>query len=130
MALMMSKLHAALRLAVHGMMPKPPLLDSNKIHELELRGVDSMRALLSRHDVGMQRNDGIRLDDNVVFVEPGVLSRHDVGMQRNDGIVFVKRGEIEDWLQWKAAQDALWIKVGVVAAILAAVFSFGALLKC
>jgi hypothetical protein len=103
MALMMSKLRAALRLAVHGMMPKPPLLDSNKIHELELRGVDSMRALLSRHDVGMQRNDGI---------------------------VFVKRGEIEDWLQWKAAQDALWIKVGVVAAILAAVFSFGALLKC
>jgi hypothetical protein len=108
MALMMSKLYAALRLAVHGMMPKPPLLDSNKIHELELRGVDSMRALLSRHDVGMQRNDGIRLDGNVVFVE---------------------RGEIEDWLQRKAAQDALWIKVGVVAAILAAVFSLGALLK-
>ncbi len=35
----------------------------------------------------------------------------------------VERGEIEGWLKWKAAQDARWIKVGVVAAVVAAIFS-------
>jgi hypothetical protein len=81
-------------------MPKPPL-DSDKINELESHGVDSVRALLANWV-----KNPIRL-----------------------GNVDLTRREIEEWLKWKAAQDALWIKVGVVAAILAAVFSLGALLK-
>jgi hypothetical protein len=92
---MKSKLYAVLRLAVRGMMPKPPLLDSNKIHELELHGVDSVRALLASW-----RKNPISL-----------------------GNVVVACSEIEDWLKWKAAQDARWMKVGVVAAVVAAIFS-------
>jgi len=92
---------------VFAMMPKPPLLEPVKINEMESRGVDSMRAVLAGHSdvVGILRNTTISLG------------------------IRVQRGEIEDWLKWKAAQDAFWNKVGVVAAILAAVFSLGALLK-
>jgi len=33
------------------------------------------------------------------------------------------------WLKWRTAKDALWIKVGVVSAVLAAIFSFYSLIK-
>jgi hypothetical protein len=83
------------------MMPKPPL-DSNKIHELESHGVDSVRAMLANW-----RTNPITL-----------------------GNIVVDRREIEDWLKWKAVQDARWKKVGVVAAVVAAIFSLvGALLS-
>jgi hypothetical protein len=93
------------KIKVKSMVPKPPPLDPDKNDAMQSRGVDSMRSLLSRHDVGMQRNDRIRLSDSVYF----------------------ERGEIEDWLRWKAAKDARWIKTGVVAAILAALLSLAAL---
>jgi hypothetical protein len=67
------------------MMPKPPLLDCKKIHELELRGVDSMRALLA------SRSDADAFDmlrTNVIIL----------------GDVFVQRGEIEDWLSRRSSR--------------------------
>jgi hypothetical protein len=88
---------------------KPPLLDSNKIHELELHGVDSMRALLASSTDGFS----------------GTGRKTSISL----GNVVVERGEIQDWIKWKAAQDACWVKIGVAAAIAAAVFSLLALLK-
>jgi hypothetical protein len=89
------------------MMPKPPL-DSNKIYELESHGVDSVRARLANWV-----KNPIRL-----------------------GNVDLTRREIEEWLKWKAAKkaakaakDACWMKVGVVAAVVAAFFSLVAALK-
>jgi hypothetical protein len=43
------------------------------------------------------------------------------------GNIPAKRGEIQDWLKWKARLDALWLKAGVIAAVLAAIFSLLAL---
>lgn len=89
------------------MMPKPPL-DSDKIYELESHGVDSVRARLANWV-----KNPIRL-----------------------GNVDLTRREIEEWLKWKAAKkaanaakDACWMKVGVVAAVVAAFFSLVAALK-
>jgi hypothetical protein len=89
------------------MMPKPPL-DSDKIYELVSHGVDSVRALLANWV-----KNPIRL-----------------------GNVDLTRREIEEWLKWKAAKDkwkaakdACWMKVGVVAAVVAAFFSLVAALK-
>ena len=72
--------------------------------ELESHGVDSVRALLANWV-----KNPIRLG-NVDFT----------------------RREIEEWLKWKAAKaakDACWMKVGVVAAVVAAFFSLVAALK-
>jgi len=33
------------------------------------------------------------------------------------------------WLEWKDAMQAFWIKSGIIAAVLAAIFSFFALVK-
>ena len=41
----------------------------------------------------------------------------------------VTREQIEDWLNWKASIEALWIRIGVVAATIAALFSLIALFK-
>jgi aryl carrier-like protein len=82
------------------MMPKPPV-DSDKINELASHGVDSVRALLANWV-----KNPIRL-----------------------GNVDLTRPEIEEWLKWKAAKDACWMKVGVVAAVVAAFFSLVAALK-
>lgn len=41
----------------------------------------------------------------------------------------VKRVEGEAWLAWKEQREALWMRVGVIAAILAAVFSLAAVLR-
>jgi hypothetical protein len=79
------------------------------LQELELHGVDSMRGVLASSTDGYS---GTGRDTSIRF-----------------GNVVATRGEIQDWLKWKATVDALWIKLGVVAAILAAVFSFLALVK-
>jgi hypothetical protein len=45
------------------------------------------------------------------------------------GSTNVSRKEMQDWLNWKNARQALWNGVGIVAAVLAAAFSFAALLR-
>lgn len=89
--------------------PKPPPLLPEVLQELELHGVDSMRGLLGSSTDGYS---GTGRDTAIKF-----------------GNVVAKRGEIQDWLKWKASVEALWIKLGVAAAMLAAVFSFLALVK-
>jgi hypothetical protein len=45
------------------------------------------------------------------------------------GSISAKRGEIEDWLKWKAQRDAFWPKLGVIVAVFAAIFSLLALFQ-
>ena len=52
-----------------------------------------------------------------------------VGNPIRSGNVELTRREIEEWLKWKAAKGDCWIKVGVVAAVVAAFFSLVAALK-
>ena len=89
-------------LARLGLPQRPNLLPESHA-EFELHGVDALRGLL----IGSTDGTG--------------------GTARNTmikfGSVVAQRGEIQDWLKWKAAIDAAWIKLGVVAAIVAAVFS-------
>jgi hypothetical protein len=89
--------------------PKRPPLLPEVFQELELHGPDSMRALLASSTDGYS---GTGRDTPIRF-----------------GNVVTKRGEIQDWLKWKAQVDTLWIKAGVVAAVLAAIFSFLGLLR-
>jgi hypothetical protein len=89
--------------------PKRPPILPEVFGELELHGADSMRALLGSSTDGYS---GTGRDTPIKF-----------------GNVVAKRGEVQDWLKWKAEREALWIKAGVVAAILAAIFSLLALLR-
>ncbi len=88
-------------------LPRPLSLPAEKRAELELHGVDAMRGTLA------SATDGYSGTSRQV--------------QINLGSIVVTRGEIQDWLKWKAAKDASWIKVGTVAAVAAALFSFLAL---
>lgn len=86
---------------------RPLGLTPEKQAELELHGVDAMRGMLT------SATDGYSGTTRQV--------------QINLGAIVVTRGEIQDWLKWKAARDARWIKVGTIAAIAAALFSLLAL---
>jgi hypothetical protein len=88
---------------------RKPSLRPEVMQELELHGLDAVRGLLTRS------TDGFSGTTRQVTIWLGNIS--------------VTRGELQDWVKWKAARDACWIKVGVVAAIAAAVFSLLALLK-
>ncbi len=77
--------------------------------EFELRGVDTMRAIAANSTDGFSGTSR-----KVSF---------DLGNMR------VTREQIEDWLNWKASIEALWIRIGVVAATIAALFSLIALFK-
>lgn len=68
--------------------------------ELELHGVDSMRSVLASATNGFAGTGR------------GTLIRF--------GNVNATRGEIQDWLKWKGARDARWIKAGVWLALVAA----------
>lgn len=92
-----------------GLKRPPPGLLPEVVEELELHGVDAMRGLLTSSTDGYS---GTGRDTLIRF-----------------GNVVAKRGEIQDWLKWKAARESWWIKVGTIAAILAAVFSLFALFK-
>jgi hypothetical protein len=89
--------------------PKPPPLPFNVMQELDLHGTDAMRAILA------SSTDGYSGTTRQVSIELGTVR--------------VTRGDIQDWLKWKSARDACWIKVGIVAAVAAALFSFLALWK-
>ena len=88
---------------------RPPSILPEVVAELELHGVDAVRGILAASSdghTGSGRNTPIKF-----------------------GNVVAKRGEIEDWLKWHAATDKCWVKVGVIAAIAAAIFSLIGILK-
>ena len=39
------------------------------------------------------------------------------------GDVSMTRGQVEDWLKWKAAAEGRWIRVGAIAAVIAAILA-------
>ena len=82
--------------------PKPKL-SPEVMKEFELRGVDTMRALNARS------TDGYSGTSRKVSIDLGNMT--------------VTRDQIEDWLNWKASIETLWIRVGVIAAMIAALFS-------
>jgi hypothetical protein len=87
---------------------KPPL-PPDVMQEFDRHGTDALRGLLvcsSDGYSGTTRATTIRLES-----------------------VTVTRGQIEDWLKWKAAKDKCWMMVGVIAAVAAAIFSLLALIK-
>ena len=88
---------------------KPPPLSDRQRQELELHGVDAMRGLLASSTDGFS---------GIGRMTPLSL-----------GAITITRGEIQDWLKWHAAQDNCLLKLGTVAAIAAALFSFLALWK-
>jgi hypothetical protein len=77
--------------------PKRPDLLPEVLREFELHGVDTVRGVLLSFSVS------------------------DRDTPHRVGNAVVKRGEIQDWLKWKAEVDAYWLKVGVIAAVIAAV---------
>jgi|HubBroStandDraft_6_1064221.scaffolds.fasta_scaffold446713_2 hypothetical protein len=90
-------------------LPERPSLKLDVLTEFELHGVDSMRAVLASSTNG---HSGTGRATVISF-----------------GRVSVQRGDIEDWLKWKGAVSDVWIRIGVVAAFAAAVFSLIAILK-
>jgi hypothetical protein len=89
--------------------PKQPGLLPEVLAELELHRAEAVRAVLAGSSDGVSGTSR----DTLLWI----------------GNATIKRGEIQDWLKWKAGVDAYWIKAGVLAAALAAIFSFFALLK-
>ena len=88
--------------------PKPRL-SPEVMKEFELRGVATMSAL------NANSTDGHSGTTRQVKINIGTMT--------------VSRGDIEDWLNWKASIETLWIRAGVLAAMIAALFSLFALLK-
>jgi hypothetical protein len=88
---------------------RKPSLPRDVMKEFDQHGADALRGLLvgsSDGYSGTMRTVNIRL-----------------------GNATVTRGQIEDWLKWKAAKGECWMMVGVVAAAAAAIFSFLALIR-
>jgi hypothetical protein len=85
--------------------PKAPPLLPEVSYELELHGVDSVRSWL---------------------VVQSDTRREYLGRLGN---AVLRYGEAEDWLKWKAEKEMCWIKIGVVAAVAAAIFSLVAVVK-
>jgi hypothetical protein len=91
--------------------PKRPSLRPDVIAVLELRGADSLRGILASSTdgySGTERTTSFNLGNSVK----------------------IQRAEIEDWLKWRAAVEALWVKAGCFSAFAAAVLSLFALFKC
>jgi hypothetical protein len=89
-------------LTIHRGQLTPELRDA-----LEAQGVDSVRALL------------------VTERARGLLANIDYPLGNG---MEAPRGAIEYWLKLKAAREAVWVRVGVAAAIVAAVFSVAGLI--
>jgi len=84
-------------------LPKRPDLLPEVLRELELHGVDAVRGVLASSSYG------------------ALATSRDAPLRI--GNANIKRSEMQDWLKWKAEVDACWVKVGVIAALVAAVFA-------
>jgi hypothetical protein len=84
--------------------PKQPGLLPEVLAELELNGADAVRAVLAGS------SDGVSGTSRDTLLRIG-----------NETI---KRGEMQDWLKWNDEVAGYWVKTGVIAAVIAAVFAF------
>jgi hypothetical protein len=86
------------------MLAKKANIDPAVRTKLEELGVDTVRSklvwIMNVEDLAQQNE----------------LQPHGVGLSAS-------RQQIQDWLREKAAREILWVRVGVIAAVLAAVFS-------
>jgi hypothetical protein len=87
--------------------PRRPDLRAEVLREFELQGVDHLRSLLITNP---PNNEG--RNQQIPFEKNGVT-----------------RGAIQDWLKWKAEKDTFWIRLGIIAAVVAAVFSIIAVVR-
>ena len=73
------------------------------------------------------RKPNLKPDDLVQLEKLGPVTVRDQLTKYPSGRLFVTHGPERDvalrWLEWKATIEAAWIKVGVVAAVVAAVLS-------
>src|SRR6516225_7301849 len=90
--------------ALTSMLAKKANIDPAVRTKLEELGVDTVRSklvwIMNVEDLAQQNE----------------LQPHGVGLSAS-------RQQIQDWLREKAAREILWVRVGVIAAVLAAVFS-------
>ena len=86
------------------LLPKKANIDPAIRSKLEELGVDTVRSKL------------------LWVMNVGELAREDELQPLGFGLS-VSRRQMQDWLTEKAAREALWIRVGVIAAVLAALFS-------
>jgi hypothetical protein len=91
------------------LVPVRPHMRPEEVAELEAYGVDGVRALL------WSLSDGVS----------GTGSKTKVTLSK----VSITRETMQNWLSWKASKDAMWLKVGTVAAVGAALFSLIALFR-
>jgi hypothetical protein len=82
-----------------------PTIDPRVRAKLEERGVDSVRSKLV-HMMGVTRLD-----------EEGNAEPLGDSMSAS-------RRDMQEWLREKSAHEFCWVKVGVIAAVIAAVFAF------
>jgi hypothetical protein len=85
--------------------PKKPQLPPNVAQVLSAYGVDGVRSVLIT-DMGANQNSVLRLAGTDI-----------------------SRQQMQDWLKWKGGRTVLWNGIGIVAAVLAAIFSFIALFR-
>jgi hypothetical protein len=86
-----------------------PNLPPEMMKAFDLHGIDALRGLLVRSSDGSS----------------GTTRAVPIQLES----VTVTRGQIEDWLKWKATKDQCWMMVGVIAAVAAAIFSLSALIR-
>ena len=91
--------------------PKLPL-HPEALAALERRGVPAITASL----VHLAGYDGTALP------KPE-LQLAFVLRESETGAVYVTRRDVETWLAWKSAREFLWVKIGVAAAIAAAILA-------
>ena len=83
-------------------MSKRPNIPFDVLRELETFGVEPMK-------ITLMNQAGDNRDDLVKF-----------------GKVVAKRGDIHDWLKWKANKEAWWIRFNTVVALFAMVAAIAA----
>ena len=84
---------------------KKPIIDPRIRAKLEEHGVDAVRSKLA-HMMGVTRLD---LDGASEPVGDGLWATHQ---------------QMQEWLKEKSAREFCWVRVGVIAAIIAALFAF------
>lgn len=94
---------------------RPPPVSPEALAELECRGVDAVRASLWHAAAG---------DKLGLPAEPHLQTLFTL-RNTDFGSVSITRAEGERWLIWKARHELMWVKVGTIAAVLAALFALG-----
>jgi hypothetical protein len=87
------------------MLTKKPMIDSPVRAKLEELGVDAVRSKL------------------VWIMNVTTLGQQDNLEPLGDGLSASRR-QMQEWLREKSAREFCWVRVGVIAAVIAALFAF------